>query len=96
MVLADASWRGDPPLPRGNALPLLLDLDRTTLFLHDASVQSLDELFNPKRAENAPHPFYIVDPKERAELIEFLRGLDTEANEHQAGVQGESKNTNRQ
>jgi hypothetical protein len=44
-----------PLLPRGNALPLLLDLARTTLFLHDASVKSLDELLNPKRGKKSPH-----------------------------------------
>lgn len=78
MVLADASWRGDPPMPRGNALPLLLDLDRTTLFLHDASVTSLDELLNPTRGESAPHPFYLADVKERSDMVTFLRSLDTE------------------
>ena len=78
MVLADASWRGDPPMPRGNALPLLLDLDRTTLFLHDASVTSLDQLLDPTRGESAPHPFYIADLKQRADMVGFLQSLDTE------------------
>jgi mono/diheme cytochrome c family protein len=74
MVIIDASNRG---IPRGNALPLLLDLDRTTLFLHDGSVKSLEELLNPKRGKTAPHPFYIADKAQRADMIEFLRGLDT-------------------
>lgn len=74
MVVVDASDHGGP---RGVALPLLLDLDRTTLFLHDGSVKSLDELLNPKRGKKSPHPFYIADKKERADMIEFLRGLDT-------------------
>jgi hypothetical protein len=78
MVIADASHRGEPRLPRGNALPLLLDLDRTTLFLHDASVRSLEELFNPKRGKLSPHPFYLSDAAERKALIDFLRSLDTE------------------
>jgi len=76
MVIVDASAHG---APRGNALPLLLDLARTTLFLHDASVKSLDELLDPKRGKTSPHPFYIDDGKQRAEVIEFLRGLDTDS-----------------
>jgi cytochrome c2 len=75
MVIVDASAHGGP---RGNALPLLLDLGRTTLFLHDASVKSLDELLDPKRGKNSPHPFYINDKTKRRDIIEFLRGLDTD------------------
>lgn len=75
MVIVDASDRG---LPRGNALPLLLDLDRTTLFLHDASVKSLNALLDPQRGPRAPHPFYVMDATKRAELVDFLRSLDTE------------------
>lgn len=74
MVIVDASAH---EAPRGNALPVLLDLARTTLFLHDASVKSLDELLDPKRGKNSPHPFYFDDMKQRADMIEFLRGLDT-------------------
>ncbi|MBA2561350.1 MAG: cytochrome c, partial [Chitinophagaceae bacterium] len=74
MVIVDASDHGKP---RGNALPLLLDLDRTTLFLHNGSVKSLDELFNPQRGDKSPHPFYVKDSSQRTDLIEFLRGLDT-------------------
>ena len=74
MVIVDASDRG---LPRGNALPLLLDLARTTIFLHDASVKSLDALFDPNRGKNSPHPFYIEDKNQRGDLVEFLKGLDT-------------------
>jgi mono/diheme cytochrome c family protein len=76
MVIVDASAHGGP---RGNALPLLLDLARTTLFLHDASVKSLDELLDPKRGKNSPHPFYIDNNDKRADMIEFLRGLDTDS-----------------
>ncbi|MEJ7766943.1 MAG: hypothetical protein WKF89_03975 [Chitinophagaceae bacterium] len=75
MVIVDASTHGGQ---RGNALPLLLDLSRTTLFLHDASVNSLDGLFDPKRGKKSPHPFYVDDKAQRANLIEFLRGLDTD------------------
>jgi hypothetical protein len=76
MVIVDASAHNGP---RGNALPMLLDLARTTLFLHDASVKSLDELLDPKRGKNSPHPFYLQDKAQRADIIEFLRGLDTES-----------------
>ncbi len=74
MVVNDASDHGEQ---RGVALPLLLDLDRTTLFLHDGSVKSLEELLNPQRGEKSPHPFYIKDKSQRDDMIEFLRGLDT-------------------
>ncbi|MEJ7740818.1 MAG: hypothetical protein WKF97_25655 [Chitinophagaceae bacterium] len=76
MVIVDASGHGGP---RGNAVPLLLDLARTTLFLHDASVKSLDELLDQKRGKKSPHPFYIDDKTQRADMIEFLRGLDTDS-----------------
>jgi hypothetical protein len=71
--------------PRGNALPMLLDLARTTRFLHDASVKSLDELLDPKRGKNSPHPFYLDDKTQRLDMIEFLRGLDTESAKSNAG-----------
>jgi len=74
MVIVDASAHDRP---RGNALPLLLDLARTTLFLHDASVKSLDELLDPKRGKNSPHPFYLSDKTQRADMVEFLRGMGT-------------------
>lgn len=74
MVVVDASGHGEK---RGNALPLLLDLARTNIFLHDASVASLDSLLSPARGEDAPHPFYLADATQRADMVEFLRGLDT-------------------
>ncbi|MDQ6735526.1 MAG: hypothetical protein M3Z35_15640, partial [Nitrospirota bacterium] len=73
MIVIDASHLGST---RGNALPLLLDLDRTTIFLHDASVHSLDELLDPKRGESAPHPFYFRNTSDRADMVAFLRSLD--------------------
>jgi hypothetical protein len=76
MIVVDASDRGER---RGNALPLLLDLARTNLFLHDGSVSSLDSLLDPARGENAPHPFYFADAKQRADMVEFLRSLDTDS-----------------
>lgn len=75
MIVIDASHLGGT---RGNALPLLLDLDRTTLFLHDASVHSLDELLDPRRGETAPHPFYFRNTSDRADMVAFLRSLDTQ------------------
>jgi cytochrome c2 len=74
MIVVDASDRGEP---RGNALPLLLDLARTTIFLHDGSVASLDDLLDPKRGSRSPHPFYLADPAQRADVVTFLRGLGT-------------------
>ncbi|MDQ3230073.1 MAG: hypothetical protein M3Q13_10175, partial [Pseudomonadota bacterium] len=73
MAVVNASPRGEI---RGNAMPLLLDLARKPVFLHDNSVASLDDLFNARRGANAPHPFYLSD-SQRAEVIEFLRGADT-------------------
>ncbi|MDQ3214369.1 MAG: hypothetical protein M3Q85_16950, partial [Acidobacteriota bacterium] len=74
MIVVDASDRGEK---RGNAMPLLLDLARTILFLHDASVPSLDALLDPRRGKNAPNPFYIDGVEDRKAMIEFLRGLET-------------------
>ena len=74
MAVVNASARGEI---RGNAMPLLLDLARKPVFLHDNSVASLDDLFNDRRGPTAPHPFYLRD-QQRAEVIEFLRGLDTD------------------
>jgi len=74
MAVFNASLRGEE---RGIALPLLLDLARKPVFLHDNSVSSLDGLLDPKRGAKAPHPFYLSDAKKRAEVVEFLRGLDT-------------------
>ncbi len=75
MIVVDASDRGEK---RGNALPLLLDLARTNIFLHDASVPSLDNLLDPARGESAPHPFYLADVSQRADVVEFLKGLDAD------------------
>ena len=75
MLMVDASDRGDI---RGAALPLLLDLARGDVFLHDASVAGgLEELFDPKLGEDAPYPFYLQDKDERAAVIGFQQNLDT-------------------
>lgn len=76
LIIIDAS----PRQPRGNALPLLMDLappyNRT--FLKDASVPSLENLLDPSRGATAPHPFYRNDSAERADLVNFLKSLDSD------------------
>lgn len=74
MAVANASLRGGI---RGTALPLLLDLARKPNFLHDNSVPTMDSLLNPSRGVMAPHPFYFSDAGQRADMVEFLRGLTT-------------------
>ena len=73
MAVVNASARGDK---RGLALPLLLDLARKPVFLHDNSVPNLETLFNPSRGANAPHPFYLQG-RQRDDVIAFLKALDT-------------------
>ncbi len=74
LIIVEASNLG---LPRGDALPLLMDLKRKPVFLHDNSVPTLDALLNPTlRAADAPHPFYIADAGQRADTISFLNSLD--------------------
>ena len=58
MAVVNGSLRG---LERGTALPLLLDLARKPVFLHDNSVPTLDDLLNPSRGATAPHPFFLPD-----------------------------------
>jgi hypothetical protein len=74
MIVINASLRG---LKRGSALPLLLDLARKPVFLHDNSVATLEGLFDPARGATAPHPFYVADPASRVALATFLKSLDT-------------------
>lgn len=76
MAVFNASLRGDI---RGIAMPLLLDLARKPVFLHDASVPSLESLLDPARGDKAPHPFFISNPKDRADMVEFLKSLDTKS-----------------
>jgi hypothetical protein len=73
MIITEASNRGQP---RGDALPLLMDLARKTAFLHDSSVATLDALLNPTRAASDPHPFFIANATDRANVIKFLNSLD--------------------
>ena len=72
MAVFNASIRGEI---RGIAMPLLLDLARKPAFLHDDTAPTLDVLFNSSRGASAPHPFYIEDQRQRADLIVFLRSL---------------------
>jgi hypothetical protein len=73
MIVVDASPRGEK---RGTALPLLLDLARRSVFLHDGSVTGgLEELLDSKRGKSAPHPFY-VGAEDRPAVIGFLRSQD--------------------
>ena len=74
MAVVNASLRG---LARGTALPLLLDLDRKPVFLHDDTVPSLDASFDSSRGVNAPHPFYLSDTDQRNDVVTFLRSLGT-------------------
>ena len=75
MVVINASIRGDI---RGIALPLLLDLARKPVFLHDNSVPSLDSLLDSARGASAPHPFYL-DGTDRSAMVVYLKSLDTDS-----------------
>ena len=75
MIVIDASGRGGI---RGNALPLLLDLARKPVFLHDDSIKSLDSLLSPTRGATTPHPYYVPDANRRGDVIAFLKSLDTQ------------------
>lgn len=74
MAVVNASLRGEP---RGIALPLLLDLARKPVFLHDNSVRSLAHLLDPRRGRRAPHPFFVDQYRDRVDVVQFLRSLDT-------------------
>lgn len=69
MVVVNASLRMDI---RGIALPLLLDLDRKPVFLHDNSVPTLDALFDAARGPSAPHAVYLTG-QDKTDVIAFLR-----------------------
>ena len=72
MIVINASLRG---LVRGSALPLLFDLARKPVFLHDNSVPTLEALFDPARGAQAPHPFY-VDTTMTGDLAAYMKSLD--------------------
>ncbi len=77
MAVVNASQRG---LERGTALPLLLDLARKPVFLHDNSVATLDDLLDPSRGPTVPHPFFLSDSDQRSDMVAFLESLDTNGN----------------
>ena len=60
-----------PAQARDLSAPHLTGLYLRSMFLHDGSVASLDDLLNPARGAGAPHPFYVGE-LERSDLIEFL------------------------
>ncbi|MBC8069526.1 MAG: hypothetical protein IAG13_14410 [Deltaproteobacteria bacterium] len=74
MVVVNATLRGDL---RGIALPLLLDLARKPVFLHDDTVDSLEALLDATRGADAPHPFYLDDDScaDNSDMIAFLQSL---------------------
>ncbi len=74
MATINASLRG---LDRGIALPLLLDLARKPVFLHDNSVPTLDNLLDPTRGGSAADPFYLPKASDRSDMVTFLNSLDT-------------------
>jgi len=74
MIVINATLRGVPI--RGAALPLLMDLARKPVFLHDNSVPTLEALLDPARGVMAPHPFYIDNAGTRADMVTFLKSLD--------------------
>lgn len=73
MAVVNASPRSEI---RGTSLPLLLDLARKPVFLHDNSVASLDRLLDSGRGAKAPHPFYLSG-RQRSDVVDFLKSLDT-------------------
>ncbi|MBV1692274.1 hypothetical protein KRR38_32590 [Novosphingobium sp. G106] len=74
MAVVNASIRGEK---RGIAMPLLLDLARKPVFLHDNSVAGIEALFDQRRGRTAPHPFYLADARQRSDIAAYLKSLDT-------------------
>jgi cytochrome c2 len=79
LIITEASNYGQP---RGDALPLLMDLARKPSFLHDDEVTgatpsvALSLLLDPARGATAPHPFYVMSATDRAAVVVFLQSLD--------------------
>ena len=73
MIVINASVRG---LVRGSAVPLLLDLARKPVFLHDNSVPTLEGLFDTARGAQAPHPFYLDTTSSPGDMAAYLKSLD--------------------
>jgi hypothetical protein len=73
-AVVNASQRGEK---RGVTMPLLLDLARKPVFLHDDSVPTLEDLFDARRGPTAPHPFYLSTPQQRTDMADYMKSLDT-------------------
>ena len=73
-AVVNASQRGEI---RGVAMPLLLDLARKPVFLHDNSAPTLEALFDERRGTTAPHPFYLPSARQRTDMAGYLKSLDT-------------------
>jgi hypothetical protein len=58
-----------------------LDLSRRRFLLNDSSVgganftEATTLLLNPSRGDMAAHPSYVAKDQDRADVVEFLRGL---------------------
>ncbi len=77
LVLVDLSNQGQP---RGSAMPLLMDLARMPVFLHDDSVPSLSALLDKTgRSATGPPPFFVDSATEWAVVVAFLTSLDDRA-----------------
>jgi cytochrome c2 len=73
LIVMNAEWRRGK---KGYKVPQLLGVALTAPYLHDGSVPTLKALFSPDRGLRAPHPYYVVHPDERADLVAFLRAWD--------------------
>ncbi len=76
LIVMNAEWRRGK---KGYKVPQLLGVALTAPYLHDGSVPTLKALFSPDRGLRAPHPYYVVHPDERADLVAFLRAWDGRA-----------------
>lgn len=76
LIVMNAEWRRGK---KGYKVPQLVGVALTAPYLHDGSVPTLDALLSPDRGRRAPHPYYVVHPDERADLVAFLRAWDGRA-----------------
>ena len=53
-----------------------MDLARKPVFLHDNSVPTLEDLFDARRGPAEPHPFYLSNGAQRADMANHLKSLD--------------------
>lgn len=76
LIVMNAEWRRGK---KGYKVPQLVGVALTAPYLHDGSVPTLDALLSPDRGRRAPHPYYVVHPDERADLVVFLKAWDGRA-----------------